>query len=215
MNAIQPTRYDAEYFERGKQRGLSCYENYRWLPALTIPMVQAIIKNLGIKPTDTILDFGCAKGYVVKAFRMLGYECRGCDVSEYALDCADEVTREHLCLIRDNVFPANPAGKSWDWIIAKDVLEHLTHEQINSVLGSFAASGKRAFAAIPLGDGKRFLIPEMELDVTHVTREPLLWWERRFKQAGFAQVRSSFTMRGIKQNWTDQYPDGNVFIIAS
>lgn len=214
MNAIQATRYDADYFERGKQCGLSCYENYRWLPSLTIPMAQALVKNLGIKKTDTILDFGCAKGFVVKAFRMLGYECRGCDISEYALDCADEVTREHLCLVDCGQIPASPTGSAWDWIIAKDVLEHLTHDQVDDMLAEFCASTENVFAAIPLGDGKRFVIPEMEHDVTHVTREPLDWWERRFRRHGFDCLRSSYEMRGIKQNWTDRYPQGNGFIVA-
>ena len=65
--------YDADYFLRGKQTGRSLYENYRWLPDLTIPMVAAMIRHLGIKPDDKILDFGCARGYVVKAFREMGY----------------------------------------------------------------------------------------------------------------------------------------------
>ncbi len=213
MNAIEPARYNAEYFESGKQLGLSCYENYRWLPALTIPMVQALIKRLNIHKTDTILDFGCAKGYIVKAFRMLGYDCRGCDVSEYALDCADEVTRESLCLVDGGQIPQSPNGKAWDWIIAKDVLEHLTHEQIDYTLAEFYAGGRNVFAAIPLGDGKQFVIPEMEKDVTHVTRETLNWWEVKFRVHGFETIRGMYQMRGI--NWTDAYPLGNGFIIAS
>lgn len=215
MKPINPKTYGENYFEHGKAHGLSCYENYRWLPQLTLPMVKALIKNLGIKKTDTILDFGCAKGYVVKAFRQLGYNCNGCDISEYAISCADDATREHLCLIgADGQLPASGA-QAWDWILAKDVLEHLTHEQIAFTLSDFYAHAINVFAAVPLGDGSRFIIPEMEQDVTHVTRESLSWWRTQFFLHGFSKVGSAFSMPGIKENWTEPHPYGNGFIVAS
>ena len=58
-------QYDADYFLRGKETGKSLYENYRWLPDLTTPMVCSIISHLGIRSGDTILDFGCAALNVV------------------------------------------------------------------------------------------------------------------------------------------------------
>lgn len=63
--------YDREYFEYGVETGKSNYQNYRWIPELTIPMAMTIIDLLGIKPNESVLDYGCAKGYLVKALRML------------------------------------------------------------------------------------------------------------------------------------------------
>jgi predicted TPR repeat methyltransferase len=212
-----PATYSADYFERGKELGLSCYENYRWLPALTIPMVRALIAGLGIRKTDTILDYGCAKGYVVKALRTLGYNAKGCDISEYAVDCADEVTREHLCLLgADRKLPSCGA-EAWDWIICKDVLEHLTHDEIAFTLAEFYSGALNVCAVVPLGDalGERFVIEEMEHDVTHVTRENLAWWRSQFYLRGFAKVSTAYQMRGVKENWTNAYPLGNGFIVAS
>ena len=68
---------------------------------------------------------------------------------------------------------------------------------------------------MPLGDGKRFIIPEMEQDVTHVTRESLEWWRGQFFRHGFEHVRDHHEMRGIKENWTKPYPLGNGFLVAS
>src|ERR1019366_3070489 len=61
--------YDADYYLRGKQTGVSLYEDYRWMPELTVPMVGAIRDHLFIEQGETVLDFGCARGYIVKAFR--------------------------------------------------------------------------------------------------------------------------------------------------
>src|SRR5436305_1382867 len=82
-------QYDEDYFLRGKESGKSLYSDYRWLPELTIPMVCAMIRHLGIGPDDTVLDFGCARGYVVKAFQELGYIAYGYDTSEWAVQNAD------------------------------------------------------------------------------------------------------------------------------
>ena len=49
-------QYDEDYFLHGKQTGKSLYEDYRWIPEATIPMVQVIINYLGIQKTDSILD---------------------------------------------------------------------------------------------------------------------------------------------------------------
>jgi cyclopropane fatty-acyl-phospholipid synthase-like methyltransferase len=214
MKTLSDT-YDANYFEHGKALGLSCYENYRWLPDLTIPLAQSLIAELGILKTDTILDFGCAKGYLVKAFRSLGYNASGCDVSEYALSCADAETRPHLHLLKPDA-PLPPSGQfAWDWVLAKDVLEHLDKQQIEFRLADFFASSLNVFAAVPLGDGSRFLIPEMEQDVTHVTRERLSWWQGEFFKAGFSHVAATHKMHGVKTNWTDPHPTGNGFLVAS
>lgn len=43
-----------------------------------------------------VLDVGCAKGFLVKAFAELGVEVWGVDVSEYALASASDDVRGHL-----------------------------------------------------------------------------------------------------------------------
>ena len=88
--------FDEDYFLRGRQTGKSLYVDYRWLPELTVPMVSAIVSHLGIEPDHTILDYGCARGYVVKAFRQLGYKAFGVDISEWAIRNADEETKPYL-----------------------------------------------------------------------------------------------------------------------
>ena len=63
--------YDEDYFERGLSSGKSGYDNYRWLPELTIKFAYKIIKELNLREGDRVLDYGCAKGFFVKALRIL------------------------------------------------------------------------------------------------------------------------------------------------
>ena len=199
--------YDADYFLHGKESGKSLYENYHWMPELTIPMVIAIAKHLGIrKDHDAILDFGCARGYTVKAFRELGYESYGIDLSEWAILNADEKTRQWLSC-SDKLPPG------MDWIIAKDVLEHVEFvaDKITELL---EAARVGVFAVVPLSphDGHEYVVPDYERDVTHIHRLTIGTWVRLFARPGWS-VECSYSVAGVKENYA-KYALGNGFITA-
>lgn len=198
--------YDEDYYERGRELGISGYSSYRWLPELTIPLAHEIVTQLGIRRGERILDFGCAKGYLVKALRLLHHEAWGTDVSEYALSKAPEDVQPFLSSASLITF------ERFDWIIAKDVLEHVPYEELPQLLSSLRSVGNNLFAIVPLGDGKKYVIPEYEGDVTHVIRENLGWWRRAFQKAGFVVKEATYLMPYIKANW-DYAKHGNGFFI--
>lgn len=204
-------QFDADYFEYGKETGKSCYSHYRWLPELTTNLVLNYIKYLKIQKTDKILDYGCAKGYTVKALRGLGYHAWGCDISEYALSCADPEIVPYLKLI--NKQDPIPFFTLFDFIIAKDVFEHIPESEIDSILESMRYYGKNLFAIIPLGDGKDFVVPEYELDITHCTRQNVEWWTNKLKSNNWKIKEFSYLVPGMKDNWA-HYPQGNGFFLA-
>src|SRR3989344_8165719 len=110
--------FDEDYFENGIPTGKSLYTNYRWLPEATMSMVMAIIDKLCITPEHKILDFGCAKGYAVKAFHLLRRQAWGCDISPYAIESGDESIKDYIRLIKDDPIPFK---FHFDFAVAKDV----------------------------------------------------------------------------------------------
>ena len=199
--------FDEDYFIRGKSSGKSLYENYTWLPDLTIPMACAMVRHLGIESDDTILDFGCARGYLVRAFRELGYHAWGYDISQWALENADPKIKEYL--IRNE---STLVKNTFDWVIAKDVLEHVDSEELDEVVDTLKIANKGVFVIVPLAHGKKYDIPEYELDVTHIHRHPLSWWVSRFLETGWI-VEASYRVRGVKDNyWRPGFEEGNGFI---
>ena len=195
--------YTYVYYERGIQSGISLYTDFRWIPDLTIPMAMAIIDYLGIKRGQRILDYGCAKGYMVKAFRWLGREAYGCDISDYALKSADhEITS----------FLSKELPKThFHYTIAKDTFEHMQAKDIRRLLTKL--DSKVLFVIVPLGDGKRYFIPAYELDKTHIHKQPLTWWNNLIKNAGWTIKSAVPIVHGIKDNWNYQ-TEGNAFIVA-
>lgn len=203
--------YGADYYERGPQTGQSLYQSYHWLPEQTCAMAMALVDGLPIRPDDTVLDYGCAKGYLVKALRILRRRAWGVDCSPYAIATGDESAWPYL--FQGDGPIRCPAAERWDWIVCKDVLEHIADP--DALLRSKRPLTRGMFVAVPLGDGERYVIPDYEADATHCIRWDRRRWEFAFEQAGFRVVRFGYRFPGVKDRWVRKYPRGNGFWVLA
>lgn len=208
--------YDKNYYESGIEHGLSGYQNYRWLPELTLKMAHCLIQQLNIQIDNTVLDYGCAKGYLVKAFDLLDVECYGMDISEYAVSEADPQIRYRLRLCNSKLssHDFSKFSKKYDYIIAKDVFEHQSKNLLASNLQVLSQYCKTLFYAVPLAEAGRYIIPSFENDITHIIRENQSWWLDTTSSCGWQVQYSSLSQRGVKDNWLSAYPTGNLFVTA-
>jgi len=203
--------YDKDYYEDGVCSGKSCYVNYRWIPELTIKMAYHIVRGLGLRESDTVLDYGCAKGYLVKALRVLDIDAYGCDISEYAIFHADIDVREYCYLVTQEKIKFK---HHYDWIITKDVLEHMRLNDIEDFLSEAHKSCRKMFHVIPLGNNHgEFIIPEYHDDPSHIQVHSIEWWIEIFRAHGWETTSFSHDFTGVKENWTSKYPDGNGFFV--
>ncbi len=203
-------KYDADYFERGRATGTSCYDNYRWLPDLTRPMVAAVMEHCGIEAGDTLLDYGCSKGYCVRAFRERGVEAWGLDVSTYALNCAPKEARPYVMHTSTGWRGAGYPVR-FDWLFCKDVLEHIEAVALVKTIKQLARDCRQAFIVVPLGDGTKYNAPENELDVTHIHRQPMEWWLALLGDY-WDTVEPSYAVPGLKERFTE--PEAHGFIVC-
>lgn len=199
--------YDEDYFERGVEYKKSCYSNYRWIPELTIPLAFRMIEYLKIDSEDKILDFGCAKGYLVKAFRLLHRKAFGYDISEYAKASVPQDVKEYI--VEDY------RKENFDWIISKDVFEHIPYEEIDETLINLSGVTKNLFCIIPLGANGEYVIPAYELDSTHIIRENLNWWTEKFLKDNFSVETATYDVKYIKDNWKCWEKGNGFFVLHS
>jgi SAM-dependent methyltransferase len=203
--------YDEAYFESGIESGLSLYQNYRWIPELTIPMAMSIIDLLGIKRGQSVLDFGCAKGYLVKALRLLGRASFGVDISEYAIKSVDPDVKR-FCLHKSGPSYNNRKlgfPRSFDFCIAKDVFEHLSTSELSDEL--YVVPSDRIFAVIPLGENGKYRAPANDLDVTHKICEPEHIWADFFMSQGWHIMDRRMRIPGVKDHYYDSFPQAHGF----
>lgn len=165
--------FDESYFMQGVQSGKSNYEDYKWLPDLTLPMVIYMKRFLGIRDGDKVLDYGCSRGFLCKAMRMMSLDAYGFDISSWAIQNCDDSVRSYV----STELRTDPM--SYDFVIAKDVMEHLTREQLMEVLPKlWTACRKAMLVIVPLTgqDGGPYLCPKDEKDSSHKIRWTLTSW---------------------------------------
>lgn len=190
--------FNEDYYERGPEKGISCYSNYQWLPERTISAVMTYIDYLGIKRGESVLDFGCAKGFYVKALRLLHREAWGCDISEYAISQADPNTKPYITVIENDPIPFN---QLFDYVIAKDVLEHMTEGQVSDFLSrAKKVEPKKVLIIVPLAVDGKYVIPEDEMDITHILRNSQEEWKQIFISNGWKIEETTNRISGIKDH---------------
>lgn len=194
-----PKDFDKDYYQNGRETHKSLYENYRWIPQISFEISVWLQYEF---PGCSILDFGCAYGYVVKALRLLDMEAWGYDISPHAIQNSNEWCNNNLLATPD-----------CDVVFAKDVLEHIPYEQIDDELSNIKEKGKQFFFIIPLGDNGVWRIAEYDADITHEIKEDEEWWLRKFKQHKFHIRTFDYNWGALKKKWTDAYPYGNGFFL--
>lgn len=201
--------YDADYFGEGTGQAKSCYRGYRYTEE-TVRDVSAIIAFADLQTGARILDFGCAKGFHVQEFRSRGLECLGCDISAYAIENAPKEVRPFVSHIEAVEIPF---GGQFDCIVCKDVLEHLTEDRVMRLLRLSHLCCRQIFAAIPLGDGQRFLVEQYNHDATHILPRSRKWWVNTVAECGWQVVRLESRLDGMKDDWAI-YEDGDLFLLG-
>jgi cyclopropane fatty-acyl-phospholipid synthase-like methyltransferase len=186
--------YDEEYFERGRITGKSWYENYHWMPRRSFREAFAYIDYLQLDDSSCVLDFGCAKGFIVKALRELEINSCGCDISNYALSFAPSG-----CW--NSSVDENWYDKKYTHVIVKDVFEHLRPEQLDDILNKLSEISSLIMCIVPMGDNGKYRISEYSLEQTHIIAENEDWWRNRFYQNGWHTIKETNHVEGLKDNW--------------
>ena len=195
-------KFDEDYYENGVEKGISGYTNYSYMPTRSYEEAITIKELWG---SGKILDFGCAKGYLVHALNQLGFDAYGYDISDYAINnCHPSVVKR---------VGITPPPFTVDYVVAKDVMEHVPEEEVPIVLKTIRGLCKEALFVIPLGDNNKFRIREYEIDVTHVTKKDEDWWINKLQEAGFKLKDFKYKLGSIKKKWKG-YEHGNGFFLV-
>ena len=208
-------KYNKDYYENGLAKGLSCYENYRWIPELTYPMAHAICSSLKIKKNDKVLEYGCAHGFLVKALNDFKIDAYGVDISSYALSKVDIGIKKKTSLLKDNNIK-NSLKKmkikfKFDHIISKDVFEHIEPKDLKKILREMSTLTRELFVVVPLGDIGKYRIASYAEDKTHIIAESENWWKKLFIENKFKIKSFSYNIEGIKDKWYNVNTKGNGF----
>ena len=167
-----------EQREADKYRLMWEQPSYRdWAPG--VDHVWGAVEKLGIRPNDSLMDFGCGTGRSVRKFLNFGVKAAGTDFAPNALE---EDVPFTLCALWD-IHHLAPIA---DWAFCTDVMEHIPPERVDIVLQNISRTiGLRgAYFAIDSVPDRQGLIIGQPL---HMTVRPPAWWAEQLSKH-FAHV---------------------------
>lgn len=195
--------------------GIPYERNSHWLEFFG-KVADGIVRDL--QPAS-VLDAGCAMGFLVEALRGRGIEARGVDVSEYAISQVHESVSE-FCEVASL---ADPLPSRYDLIVCIEVLEHIPAAETSAVIANLCAATDRillsttpddygeathhnvqapeAWSALLANEG---FLREVDRDASYVTpwaalytrrEEPLAETVRRYDRSWSRQRREADQLR--------------------
>jgi len=176
--------YDKEYFEGGLsslKKAYSGYGNEITEKDLEYNSILWLIDRFKLNQNKKVLELGCATGRKVLALRRLGIEARGMDISEYAINKAHEEVKPYLLCRSCEKIPFN--SDSLDLIFGYDLLEHLTEEQINSVIKESTRVSNHVFFHFYIGENKDQgdISDQDKVDASHISVYSENWWKNKIE----------------------------------
>lgn len=147
--------------------------------------VDKMIAHYGLKPGASVLEMGCAKGFVLVEFQKRGMNVAGIDLSTYAVENAVPEVKPYLVNGSADRLPW-PA-QSFDLVYSKETLPHLTEQQLVDAV----AEARRVcrtdaiFFEIQVANNEdaRRLISAW--DETHKSVKSADWWRYFLADNGF------------------------------
>lgn len=167
---VDDSPFTEGYYMRGEG---SNYLDYRWLGEVTLTFAIHLKNHLGMAEGSRVLDVGCARGYLVRALRMMRMKAFGYDISEWAIENCDPEVRGLV----STSLSAEP--EEWDYVLSKDAMEHVSKKELEELIPKLcAATRKSLLFIVPLTAyfGGMYLRPEDEADKTHKIRFSLTDW---------------------------------------
>lgn len=172
---VNPTVYTAEYYQSSNYADyLERSERYK----KTAFEISALLKSLNLVNRESfIIDFGCAVGFLMKGFQEVGLKnIVGVEISDWARSRAQK-TGLTVYKSVDNFVPS-PV----DLLIALDVFEHMTDQEIAKVLTKTFPRALLVRIPSSTDGGKTFTLEISRQDPTHINCKTKEQWIEFFKE---------------------------------
>jgi SAM-dependent methyltransferase len=162
------SHYDDAYFAEGWRGDENRYDldTRRRIEARNPELIRDVFEP------RRVLDVGCGPGFLMQLLHELGVDVHGVDFSDSSLTLAPPEVRDRIA-IGDLTHGLDVPDRSFDLVVCREVLEHLTVLQVRRTVAEICrASSRYAYVTTrfhPAPESLLDVTTDFETDPTHVT----------------------------------------------
>ncbi|MBI5129135.1 MAG: class I SAM-dependent methyltransferase [Rhodopseudomonas palustris] len=118
-------KFGQEFFDGDRRHG---YGGFNYMPRFWQPVIPTFQSHFGLDASSSVLDVGCAKGFMLHDMAELipGITVKGVDVSSYAIEHAIDDMKPHVSVASATKLPF--ADKSFDVVISINTVHNLVRD---------------------------------------------------------------------------------------
>src|SRR3990167_7953110 len=133
-------QFGKEFFDGDRKHG---YGGFNYHPRFWQPVVPTFREHFNLKAGDSVLDVGCAKGFMLHDFAQLmpGITVKGIDISAYAIENTIEDMKPHVHTGDARHLPF--ADESFDVVISINTIHNLEKNDCRKVLQEIERVSRR------------------------------------------------------------------------
>lgn len=178
-------KFGWEFFDGDRRHG---YGGFNYHPRFWQPVIPTLQRHFGLTSKSSVLDVGCAKGFMLHDMAELipGVTVKGVDVSEYAIANAIEDMKPHVQVAdaRSLPFP----DKSFDVVIAINTIHNLERTACGQALREIErVCTKGAFVTV---DAYRTEEEKARMFAWNLTAQTIMHvdeWKAFFAEVGYTR----------------------------
>lgn len=139
-------QFGKDFFDGDRRHG---YGGFNYLSRFWQPVIPTFQKYWKLNETSTVLDVGCAKGFMLHDLAELisGITVKGIDISQYAIENAIDDMRPHVQVANAAHLPF--ADKSFDVVISINTVHNLEQDACGQALREIErVSRKHSFITV-------------------------------------------------------------------
>jgi len=176
-------QYGKDFFDGDRKTG---YGGFYYNPRFWQPVVPTFQKHFGLTGESSVLDIGCAKGFMLYDMSLLipGIKVKGIDISSYAIENAVESMKPYVQVADARTLPF--PDKSFDVVISITTLHNFDIPDLAKALREIErVKRKGSFITV---DAYRNDEERERMFAWNLTAKTILHvdeWKRLFKEVGY------------------------------
>jgi len=176
-------KFDIEFFDSDRKYG---YGGFSYNKKFWSPVVPTFQKYWGLKLSNSVLDVGCAKGFMIYDFlqQIPGLKIRGIDISNYAIENAKQEVKERVSVANANNLPFE--NDTFDYVISINTIHNLELNECKKALREIQRVSRiSSFITVDAYTNESEKQKMFEWNLTAKTILSVEEWKNVFKEVGY------------------------------